>query len=43
MSKEGLGLSNYKIKGLLRPAFKDFSFPLKANETVAVMVKMKYL
>ena len=43
MPKEGFGLSNYKIKGLSRPAFKDFSFPLKANETVDVSVEMKYL
>ena len=43
MPKEGFGLSNYKIKGLSRPAFKDFSFPLKTNENRAVTVEMKYL
>ena len=41
--KEGFGLSNYQIKGLSRPAFKDFSFPLKNNENKAVTVELKYL
>ena len=43
MPKEGFGLSNYQIKGLSRPTFSDFSFPLKENENKAVTVVMKYL
>ena len=41
--KEGFGLSNYQVKGLSRPAFKDFSFQLKANENKNVTVELKYL
>ena len=41
--KEGFGFSNFLLKKLVRPAFSDFSFELKANETTAIIVEIKYL
>jgi len=43
MPTEGFGFSDYIVKLLKRPAFKDFSFQLKENETKEVTVEMKYL
>jgi len=41
--REGFGFSDYFLKGLHRPVFKDFSFRLTKNETKIVTVRMKYL
>jgi uncharacterized protein (DUF2141 family) len=41
--REGFGFSDYFLKGLHRPLFKDFSFRLAKNETKTITVKLKYL
>ena len=41
--REGFGFSDYFLKGLHRPVFKDFSFILGKNETKTITVRLKYL
>jgi uncharacterized protein (DUF2141 family) len=40
---EGFGFSDFYLKGLHRPLFKDFCFTLEKNETKKIIVRMKYM
>jgi uncharacterized protein (DUF2141 family) len=40
--KEGFGFSNFTIKKMRKPKFKDFSFNVQEKEILDVKVKMKY-
>ena len=43
MPVEGFGFSNYRLKLLKRPTFKDFCFEVKEEEQKQITVEMKYL
>ena len=40
--REGFGFSNYIHKGIKVPNFSDFSFSIKKNEKLEILVVMKY-
>lgn len=40
--KEGFGFSNYTLKLMKKPKFKDFNFQLCEKETKEILVSMKY-
>ena len=40
--REGFGFSNYIHKGIKVPNFSDFSFCIKKNEKIEILVLMKY-
>lgn len=39
---EGIGFSNYELKGMRKPKFSSFSFTVDAKETKKVKVILKY-
>ncbi len=43
LPKEGFGFSNYYLSGLSKPKFEAFKFTIQKNQTLKVLMRIRYM